>query len=74
VIGSTQTEERELWCTDGKHFASWLGRVLALAVTGIEKVEGQEEGEEWKAYAGLLVAGLRLGYLFIYLFIYLIIR
>jgi hypothetical protein len=40
VIGSAQREERGLWCRDEKHFSSWLGTGLALAVIGIEKVEG----------------------------------
>jgi hypothetical protein len=40
VIGRAQTEERGLWCGDGKHIASWLGRMLVEAVMGIEKVEG----------------------------------
>ncbi|KAI5817429.1 telomere length regulation protein-domain-containing protein [Pyronema omphalodes] len=63
VIGRVQTEERGLWCGDGKHFASWLGRGLAEAVMAIGKIQGQEEvEEEWRAYTGMLVAGLRLGY------------
>jgi hypothetical protein len=51
-----EARRRVLW----KEFCALVGGGLALAVMGIQKVEGQEEMEEWKAYAGLLVAGFFL--------------